>query len=125
MTIGDDDLSLDQLSFHEGRLALDAGDYSRAVSCFRRSIGLHEHHKSWELLGESLAVLGDLQGALVAFQRAFTMNDRSCKSGFLLANCMHLLGVSHDEVDTVLLQVLAVNQTYGPALRLRASIQDA
>tara|TARA_R110002072_G_scaffold302930_1_gene489889 strand:+ start:30265 stop:30648 length:384 start_codon:yes stop_codon:yes gene_type:complete len=123
MTEGDSDLSPAARLHNKGQTAFADADYSRALECFRKAIELDEHYKTWEMIGASMLALGDAEGALLGLRRAFEMNPRSSKTGHRLASCMHSLGMPIEEVDDVLRQVLVVNETYGPAIRLREVVR--
>lgn len=122
MTEGDADIGDDERIYNSGRMAFESGDYVRAIKLFRKSAEVEDHFKSWEMIGSSLMALGDPEAALPCFRQAFEMNPRSCKAGVLLATCMHSLGLPDEDVDGILAQVLAVNETYGPAVRLRETM---
>src|SRR5918994_2439310 len=84
--------------YHEGRLAMEAGDLQDAISSFCRSVAEWPHFKTLELLGECLLRLNRLREAIVPLAAATALN-RQARAPMLLARAFLELGTYRDAFD--------------------------
>jgi predicted Zn-dependent protease len=81
--------------YHQGRLAMEAGNLEDAISSFRRSIAEWPHFKTLELLGECLLRLHQPREAIVPLAAATALN-RQARAPALLAQAFLELGTYGD-----------------------------
>ena len=103
--------------YNQAWLAYKDCRYVDAIALLEESLKAHGHFKSCELLGVCLLEIGNSDQALQRFEQAFLMNEKSSKTGCLLAQQLLDSGDasrSREIVEMVLLN----NTSYGPARRL-------
>jgi tetratricopeptide (TPR) repeat protein len=109
--------------YNEGWLAHKAGSFRDAILFLERSLALKEHFKARELMGVCLKESGDIQGALLNFELAYKLNEKSSKTGCLLADILLETG-RVNQAKEVVDQVLLNHPGYGPAVRLRNAFHN-
>lgn len=80
---------------------LEAGDPSRAESCFRRANELHEHPIHWNNLGRALLQSGRHAEAEAAFRRASELNPLDPQPRYNLAVCLREAGRVAEAADAL------------------------
>jgi len=98
------------------RQALVAGDLKSAERLFTESLGLDEHFKTLELLGECFLRQNRVAEAITALRRAVFLG-REAKAPLLLAQA-YLTQNSFEEARQFLNESLARNPAYRPAQRM-------
>lgn len=105
------------LKFGLAREALDKDDEVSAIELLQESLELHEHFKSYEILGNIFLKHGDLIQARQYLEKAYGLNQRNDRTATLLAETLAALGDSTKAIR-VLEELLLRNESYGPARKL-------
>lgn len=107
----------------EAKMAYDKGMLKESSILLEKSLLLEEHYKTRELLGACLKKMGQYQEALHNFELAYTLNPKSSKTGFLLAESL-FENSRFQQAENVINQVLLNHSDYGPAIRLKSILNE-
>ena len=102
--------------YYKGREALDAGEFSKALDLFNRSIENNIHYKTLELIGNAYIKLEEYSKAIIPLAAATSLNDGP-KAPSLLAEAYLNLG-EIDNATRMANKSLNRLQNYGPAKKI-------
>jgi tetratricopeptide (TPR) repeat protein len=105
-----------------GMASFEKKDYQEALGHFHRSLELDSHFKTCQRIAEVLYALGQAAEAETYIEKAFHLNPNNSQAATHYTELLVKRGFNEDAKE-ILDDILSRNPTYGPAKRLRKSLE--
>jgi tetratricopeptide (TPR) repeat protein len=105
-----------------GMEKLDKGNIEEALEYFAKSIEIRPHFKTYERMFHIYKRLNKITEARMFIEKAFKMNKSNDKIALEYAECLICDGMI-ELAEKVINDILNRNNSYGPAIRLLATIK--